>query len=124
MTNFWPWPRERIRFSSLMSGPVASFSTYILDFGFSVHDLKDFPDDEIRGTIMVQVMQLLFKYNRDPDLWDRLPGILLLLRDLMHSETGLQCLEVVLRYLFGTREDTSTESMKELVELALTQKEG
>ena len=42
----------------------------------------------------------------------------------MNSETGLQCLEVVLRYLFGTREDVSTESMKELVEQALSGKEG
>ncbi|SLM29904.1 transposase (fragment) [Desulfamplus magnetovallimortis] len=59
-----------------------------------------------------------------PELWEQLPEILSLLRQLMDSETGLQCLEAVLRYLFGTREDVSTESMKEIVELALTQKEG
>ena len=76
------------------------------------------------SSIMVRVMQLLFKHNLDPDLWDKLPGILSLLGDLMYSETGLQCLEVVLRYLFGTREDASIELMKEIVELALTQKEG
>ena len=119
-----PWPKDRIRLSSLMSGPIASFSAYIPDFSFCLHDLTDFPDDEIRGTIMVRVMQLLFKYIREPDLWDQLPEILSLLRHLMNSETGSQCLEVVLRYLFGTREDVSTESMKELVEQALSGKEG
>nr|WP_245809443.1 Rpn family recombination-promoting nuclease/putative transposase [Desulfamplus magnetovallimortis] len=58
-----PWPKERIRFSSLMSGPVASFSAYIPDFSFRLHDLTGFTDDEIRGTIMGRVMQLLFKHK-------------------------------------------------------------
>ena len=47
-----PWPKDRIRFSSLMSGQVESFSAYIPDVSFSLHDLTDFPDDGIRGTIM------------------------------------------------------------------------
>ncbi|SLM28675.1 conserved hypothetical protein [Desulfamplus magnetovallimortis] len=120
-----PWPKDRIRFSSLMSGPVETFSAYIPDFSFSLHDLTDFTDVEIRGTIMVRVMQLLFKHIREPDLMDnKLPGILSLLREVMSSATGLHCLEIVLRYLFGTREDASAESIKNIVELALTQKEG
>jgi len=60
---------------------------------------------------------LLFQHILDADVLDMLPGILGLMRKLMRQETGLRCLEVVLRYLFSTLEDVSTDKLKQGVGL-------
>jgi predicted transposase/invertase (TIGR01784 family) len=118
------WPEHRARFSSLLSGPVEELCDYIPDFSFSLYDLTCFSDDEIRGTVMSRVVVLLFKHIFDPDLLDRLPGILSLMRELIEKETGLQYLETVFRYLFSTIDDVSTETIREIAEQALSDREG
>jgi predicted transposase YdaD len=119
-----PWPEESVRFSSLLSGPVEELSGYIPDFGILLHDLNCFTDDDIKGTIMARVVLLLFKHVSSPDLQEKLPGILSLMKTLMGKETGLQYLETVLRYLFNTIDDISAETIKEVAEQALSTSEG
>jgi predicted transposase YdaD len=112
------------KISALLSGPVEELSGYIPDFGFDLHDLTRFMDDEIKGTVMARVAMLLFKHVFDPDLQEKLPNIFSLMKTLMEKETGLQYLETVLRYLFNTMDDISAEAIKEVAEQALSAKEG
>ncbi len=118
------WPQDRRRFSSLLSGPVSLFSDYIPDFTFMLHDLTALPDDEIKGAVMLKVMQLLFKHVQDTDIMDKLPGILLLLRDVLDARTGMESLVAVFKYLFNTIDGVSAEDIKNIVEHALSKKEG
>jgi predicted transposase YdaD len=118
------WPENKERLSSLLSGPVNELCGYIPDFGFDLHDLTRFSDDEIKGSVMARVVQLLFKHVFDPDLQEKLPGILSLMKTLMEKDTGLHYFETVLRYLFSTMDDISTETIKEIAEQALSKKEG
>ena len=113
-----------MRLSSLLSGPVKELTGYIPDFGFDLYDLTRFSDDDIKGTIMARVVLLLFKHVFDPDLQKKLPDIFSLMKTLMEKETGLQYLETVLRYLFNTMDDISTEEIREVAEQALSGKEG
>ncbi len=62
---------------------MEELSEYIPDFKFNLYDLTRFSDDEIKGTVMARVMLLLFKHVFEPDLPDKLPGILSLMRELM-----------------------------------------
>jgi predicted transposase/invertase (TIGR01784 family) len=119
-----PWPEEKVRVSSLLAGPVEALSGYIPDFGFLLHDLNRFTDTDIKGTVMARVVLLLFKHVFAPDLQEKLPGILSLMKTLMEKETGLQYLETVLRYLFNTVDDISAETIKEVAEQALSTSEG
>ena len=57
-------------------------------------------------------------------MMEKLPGIISLMRELMEKKTGLQYLEIVLRYLFGTVDGVSTEKIKEIVGQALSDREG
>jgi predicted transposase/invertase (TIGR01784 family) len=118
------WPKDTVRLSSLLSGPVQELAGYIPDFGFDLYDLTCLADHEIKGTVMARVMLLLFKHMLDPDLQEKLPGILSLMKTLMEKETGLQYFETVLRYLFSTMDNISTEKIKEVAEQALSEKEG
>ncbi len=97
---------------SLLSGPKEDLTGYIPDFGFELYDLHRFADDQIKGTIVSRVVLLLFKHIRDPDLRQKLPDILALLKTLMEKETGLQWLEVVIRYLTSVRDEDDLSAKK------------
>ncbi len=111
------WPEGRVDFASLFDGPVDILKAYVPDYRFELYDLTCYADEQIRGAIMVRVALLLFKHILDADVLDRLPGILALMRELMRQETGLRCLEVVLRYLFSMLEDVSADKLKQGVGL-------
>jgi predicted transposase/invertase (TIGR01784 family) len=120
------WPEDTVRLASLLSGPVDDLTGYIPDFGFELYDLHRFSDDEIKGTIASRVILLLLKHIRDPDLRQKLPGIFALMRTLMKKETGLQWLEVVIRYLASARDedDLSVKQIVEIVEQAISKEMG
>ena len=119
-----PWPENRSRLSSLLSGPVEKLSGYIPDFAFELYDLNVLSDEDIKGTIMTRVVMLLLKHVFDLDLQKKLPDILSLMKTLMAKETGLQYLETVFRYLSGTMDNISTEEIKGIVQQAFSVKEG
>ncbi len=110
------WPEDTVRLASLLSGPVEDLVGYIPDFEFELYDLHRFSDDEIKGTIASRAILLLLKHIRDPDLQQKLPDILGLLKTLAEKETGLQWIEVVIRYLASAREEDDL-SLKQIVEI-------
>jgi hypothetical protein len=120
------WPDDTVRLASLLSGPVEDLTGYIPDFGFELYDLHRFSDDEIKGTIASRLVLLLLKHIRDPDLRQKLPDILALLRTLKEKETGLQWLEVVIRYLASARDkkELSWEQIKEIAKKAISKEAG
>jgi predicted transposase/invertase (TIGR01784 family) len=120
------WPDDTERLTSLLSGPVDELAGYIPDFGFELYDLHRYSDDQIKGTIASRVLLLLLKHIRDPDLQQKLPGILALLKTLMEKETGLQWLEVVIRYLTSVRDedDLSAKKIVEIAEQAISKETG
>jgi hypothetical protein len=105
---------------------VDDLAGYIPDFGFELYDLHRYTDDEIKGNIASRLALLLLKHIRDPDLARKLPEIFALLRTLMEKETGLEWLEVVLRYLASARDDDdlSEDQIKEIVEQAISKDLG
>ena len=120
------WPKDTVRFTSLLTGPVGELTGYIPDFGFELYDLFHFSDDEIKGTIMNRVVMLLFKYVFDPDFQHKLPEILSLLKTLMEKKTGMQYLETVLRYLTSviSEDELSLEQIKGMFEQAVSKETG
>ena len=120
------WPEDTVHLTSLLSGPVDDLAGYIPDFGFELYDLHRFSDDQIKGTIMSRVMLLLFKYIFKPELQHKLPEIFSLLRTLMEKQTGLQYLEVVIRYLASVldEDELSLKQIREMAEQAISKETG
>jgi predicted transposase YdaD len=121
------WPENTERLTSLLSGPVEELAGYIPDFAFELYDLHRYSDDQIKGTIMSRVALLLLKHIRDPDLQQKLPDILALLKTLLtEKETGLQWLEVFIRYIVSARqeEDLSAKNIVEIAEQAISKETG
>ncbi len=108
------------RFSALFHGPGDALAEYIPDFEYILYDLSRYSDEEIKGSIMLRVVMLLFKHIFDPDLRDKLPGILSLMQDLMDHDTGLKYLETLLIYLFNTMDDLEVDEIKGFVEKSIS----
>jgi len=115
-----------VRLTSLLSGPVDDLAGYIPDFGFEMYDLHRFSDDQIKGTIINRVMMMLFKHIFNPELRHKLPDIFSLFQTLMEKETGLQWLEVVIRYLASVLDEDvlSLKQIKEIAEQAISKETG
>jgi len=77
------------------------------------------PDDQIKGNVLFRTVALLFKHIFDPDITDKLPGILSLLKELSQKETGIEYIESLLRYLLSTVEEISAEGMKTILKQSL-----
>jgi len=121
------WPDDTVRLASLLSGPVEDLTAYIPDFGLELYDLHRFTDEQIKGTIISRVVLLLLKHIRDPDLQQKLPDILSLLKTLLtEKETGLEWIEVVIRYIVSVRdeEDLSAKNIVEIAEQAISKETG
>ena len=120
------WPDDTVRLASLLSGPVKDLTAYIPDFGLELYDLHQFSDDEIKGNIISRVALLLLKHIRDPDLQQKLPGIFALLKTLGEKETGLQWIEVMIRYIVSARqeEDLSAKNLVEIAGQAISKETG
>ncbi len=112
------------RFATQFSGPRDSLSDYIPDFKIILYDLTQFSDEEIRGSILTRVVLLLMKHIFDPDIVDKLPGIFMLINDLLKQDTGLQYFETILRYLFSSIDNITENEVKEIIEKSLSDVKG
>ena len=112
------------RFSLLFNNPEAPARVFIPDFQYFLFDLARYSDEDIRGTILGRVVLMMLKYVFDPDFEHKVPGILKLLDDLMHQETGLQYLETLLRYLIANIEGMGGDKFKTIVEQSMSEKQG
>ena len=94
------------------------------DFKYILFDLTQYTDEQIKGNVQTQLALLLLKYILDPDLFKKLPNILSLFSEIFHQDTGLQTIEVMLRYLFSTIEEKNLDRVKNIVEQALSNEKG
>lgn len=112
------------RFSSLLDGPVDALAPYVPDFNFILYDLTRFSDDQIKGTVMAQVVMRLFKHIFDAQVGDKLPAIISLLLQLSEKQTVPQYLETVFRYIISTVDDVSVDELTKIVKESLSEQQG
>jgi hypothetical protein len=112
------------QFYSIIEGPYEAFKEYVPDFKYILFDLTQYTDEQIKGNVQTQLALLLLKYILDPDLFKKLPNILSLLSKIVHQDTGLQTIEVMLRYLFSTIEEKNMDRVKNIVAQALSNEKG
>jgi hypothetical protein len=99
-----------------LSRKNATVLPFLPNFQYHIIDLSRYSDDEIRGTILLRVTLLLFKYVLREDLREHLPEILNLLNQLADQRTGLEYLETALRYLYHGAKAVTLADLRSAVE--------
>ncbi|MEW6220673.1 MAG: Rpn family recombination-promoting nuclease/putative transposase [Thermodesulfobacteriota bacterium] len=86
----------------------------------SLDVVKDsFVDPQLAEHLSDLLYQLITKHIFAGDLGDRLPGVLALMRDLARSQTGLQYVETLLRYVAAAAPQVEEEAFRAAIDGAL-----
>ncbi|MGD2084710.1 MAG: Rpn family recombination-promoting nuclease/putative transposase [Candidatus Aminicenantes bacterium] len=88
---------------------------YIPNFSFELFDISHNPDEYIKGTVLLRILFLTFKYIFNPELLHKLKDIFRLLMELEDKTRGTEYLEILLRYLSSSAEHVSVEEIRETV---------
>jgi predicted transposase/invertase (TIGR01784 family) len=105
-----PW-NFGLRFEDLFDPPSSEFLPYIPKFDHILHDISHLDEGEIKGTIILQSVQLLLKYIQRPELGDRLPEIIELLGRLVEKRRLTEYLQVVLEYVLQAAENIDIQDV-------------
>jgi predicted transposase/invertase (TIGR01784 family) len=92
---------------------------YVPGFKMEVFDISHIPDEQIKGDILLQACLMLQKYIFNADLIEKVPDILGLFKTLSGKNTGIEYLEVMLRYMFASVEDKKREKLEKEVTKAI-----
>ncbi len=109
------------RFGDLMDIPI-ELKPHIPDFDYRLYDISHLPDEEIKGTVLLRIILMTFKYIYNPDLSHRLVDIFKLFGEIKNKTKGLEYLEALLRYLTASAETITPEVIRE--SLAQSIKDG
>jgi predicted transposase/invertase (TIGR01784 family) len=96
---------------------------YALNFQLIFCNLSALNDNEITDEVFARVAMMTLKYIFEPELSEKLPEILLLLKTLAAKETMLEYLEVVLKYVSSASQVEKGE-LQQAIEVALPQLGG
>ena len=99
-------------------GVPEPLQAYTPNFQYWLSDLSQYPDEIIKGEIILRVALLLLKHIFSKELHQRLPEIFTLLQDLLKQQTGMDYLESVLRYLGAAGENITEEELNQAVKSA------
>ncbi len=102
-------------FRSLIVQDAALFDRYVPDFNYQLHDLSILDDGQIKGAVVARIILLLLKHIFSPDLRQKLPEILSLLKQVSEKEGVLEILEVMLRYVVKTTEKYDENDIKAIL---------
>jgi predicted transposase/invertase (TIGR01784 family) len=102
-------------FAGLFTGPAA-LRPYWPQFRYELQDLSALSDEEVRGTVHLQIALLVLKYIFDPALRGRLEEIFLMFRELAEAETALEYLRTVLYYVGNANTTLTAEEMVTIVQ--------
>jgi len=96
---------------------------YIPNFEYILNDLSQYNDDDIKGNVIIKIMNLIMKHIFDKEPETALRKIFSLFHLIKEQKTGLELLEMVLRYIIHTTE-INLKKIKKLVEEEQIEKGG
>ncbi len=114
----WTAPRA---FEALVAAPEA-LRGYVPDFSYRLYDLNEVEDAVLWQEMVIGSWLAVMKYIQRPELEVRLEDIVRVLwrwGEVVGSETGIEALITVLRYVTEAREGLSEERVRAVVEKAL-----
>ena len=108
------------RFSDLFDLP-AFMKPVIPDFEYFLWDASRFEDEAVIENIRLRAALLILKHIFDPDLGERLPRILALLRGLSGKRSGTEYIQTILTYVLSgsPRKHVTPDDVRDAVKGAL-----
>jgi len=110
-----PWSSP-VRFHELVDCPDSGLASLMPRFEYLLCDLSNFKDEELKGEVQLRAALLLMKHIFDPDLAERIPGMVSLFADICREERGLKALHTFLTYLTAGTDRVTEEEIQHALE--------
>ncbi|GAB6163937.1 hypothetical protein JCM12298_30970 [Desulfothermus naphthae] len=88
---------------------------YIPDFNYLLYDLSSISDEEIKGKVILKATLMALKYLTTPEPGKHLERIFNLFQGLGESNTPLQYLETLLRYIANATDKIEEKDIKKAI---------
>ena len=82
---------------------------------YLLHDFSLFSNEQIKGEAISRITLLVLKHIFDPELSDKLPAIIDLLRDVQSKNTALEILEILLRYVVKASQRFNEKDIRDIL---------
>lgn len=109
-------------FHGLFECPI-ELEPFLPQFRYWLCDLSHYSNEELSGIALLQTALYVLKYISNKELPEHLPKIFELLHELINSQTGLESIESVLRYLMAASDIVSEEVIKDNIQKQLAEGE-
>ncbi len=105
----------KTNFSDLFGETERELDVYIPDFNYLLYDLSSISDEEIKGTVILKATLMALKYLTTPEPGKHLDRIFNLFQGLGESNTPLQYLETLLRYIVSATDKIEEKDIKKAI---------
>ncbi|GAB6161580.1 hypothetical protein JCM12298_07390 [Desulfothermus naphthae] len=105
----------KTNFSDLFGETEKELDIYIPDFNYLLYDLSSISDEEIKGKMILKATLMALKYLTTPEPGKHLERIFNLFKGLGESNTPLQYLETLLRYIGSATDKIDEEDIKKAI---------
>jgi len=105
----------KTNFSYLFGEIERELNKYIPEFNYLLYDLSPISDEEIKGKVILRATLMALKYLTTSEPGKHLKEIFSLFKDLGRSNTALQYLETLLRYIASASDKIEEEEITEAI---------
>lgn len=98
-------------FSKLFDTP-GPLQVFIPDFKYLLLDISHQPDENIKGSPVVQILLKTLKYIFKPEIKAKLPEIIQLFKEIKNKNTALDYLSALITYLVNTAGNLDNEEIE------------
>ncbi|GAB6163570.1 Rpn family recombination-promoting nuclease/putative transposase [Desulfothermus naphthae] len=105
----------KTNFSYLFGEIEKELNKYIPEFNYLLYDLSTLSDEQIKGRVILKATLMALKYLTTPEPGKHLKGIFSLFKELSESNTPLQYLETLLRYIASASDKIEEKDIKEAI---------
>lgn len=95
----WTYPISMEELFDIPEHVLDAAKPHVPSFTFVLRDLSQFTDDQLMGGALFGLVELLLKHIWDGDLLARLPRWAKLFRSVCERPSGLEAIELLLRYI-------------------------
>lgn len=95
---------------------------YIPSFRYFLNDTTSADEEDFKTSVVIKCWHIIARYLKEPELRDKLPGIVKLLYDFLEQDTALEYLDIFMKYLANTENRITRKDAARAIETILPER--
>jgi predicted transposase/invertase (TIGR01784 family) len=109
-------------FQDFINIPSNEMKAYIPSFRYFLNDTTSADEEQFKTSVVIKCWHIIARYLKEPELRDKLPGIVKLLYDFLEQDTALEYLDIFMKYLANTENRITRKDAARAIETILPER--